>query len=242
LVCAEADLVSVTSQLTANLLADRHGLKPGESFVLAQGFDAHYLDSGKRASEIQLESDALELLYTGSFYSFRRADALLDALTKVEGIRLSIATSVVPDYLKDHAARHPSSVRLLGFLDHRTVLSMQRRSDVLVNIANADPVQIPGKVNEYLGAARPILHIHAGVNDATGLLLETLGAGFDCQATSEDLVPMLERLRDLKRKGDLTLPCRDDQAINAYSWQSLAALWEKHASRLTVSHRAAGHH
>lgn len=230
-VCRQADLVSVTSHATARLLIERHGIALERCFVLPQGFDAGFRDEAP-CSTVSFDRETLELLYTGSFYSFRKADALLGAVTRVPGVRLSIAASITPDYLRTAAAAHPDSVRLLGFVPHRSALSLQRRCDVLVNLANADPVQVPGKVNEYLGAGRPILHVSAGGQDATGELIRTMRMGWQVGATSEEIEAGLRQIRKLKAQGAMACTDRDLEAIAAYSWQRLAADWCRHAGSL----------
>src|SRR5690606_6021948 len=124
--------------------------------VVTQGFDAASTDASAPA-DAPFDDARLELLYTGSLYAFRRVDALLDALRMVPQARLGIAAVTVPEAILDAAKALPGQVRLLGFLPHRATLALQRRADVLVNLANDDPVQVPGKFYEYLGAARPIL-------------------------------------------------------------------------------------
>ena len=85
----------------------------------------------------------------------------------------------MPPVVRHFAETHPDSVRLLGFLGHRQALEAQRAAHVLVNIANADPSQIPGKFNEYLGAARPVLHIAAdGGQDLAAAFVQRTGRGW----------------------------------------------------------------
>ncbi|MDO5505531.1 MAG: glycosyltransferase [Pseudoxanthomonas suwonensis] len=155
-VARKAALVTVTADSAAVLLRERHRtLAPVH--VITQGFVATPpapLDIGTL-----FDPARLELLYTGSFYAFRRPEALLDAVLATPGARLNVATVQAPDVLKRMAAAHPDAIRLLGFLPHLRALQLQRRADVLVNIANADNTQIPGKLYEYAGACRPILHI-----------------------------------------------------------------------------------
>lgn len=236
-VCQQADLISVTSHATAQLLAQRHGIAPGRCFVLTQGFDAGFRDEDEEEAFdlVTFGRNTLELLYTGSFYSFRRADALVEAVTRVSGVRLNIAASLTPDYLRKAAAAYPDSVRLLGFVPHRSALSLQRRCDVLVNLANADPVQVPGKVNEYLGAGRPILHVCAGGLDATGELIQSMRVGWQVGATVEEIEGGLRQIKKLKTQDFLSCADRNFEAIAAYSWQRLAASWCCHAGGLFSS-------
>src|SRR5690606_32512551 len=145
--------VILTNPKAMQQMLERHGSAAPMS-VLTQGFDLTPapLDVGAGL----FDPDRLELLYTGSLYAFRRIDVLLASLRCDPRIRLSIAAVTVPESLLAAARAAPDQLRLLGFLPHRQALALQRQADVLVNIANDDPAQIPGKFYEYLGARRPV--------------------------------------------------------------------------------------
>ncbi|WP_156458438.1 glycosyltransferase [Rhodanobacter sp. Root627] len=232
-VCKNATLVSVTSESFARLLSDRHGLDPSRCMVLPQGFDANVDDQSVAAGIF--EHDLLELLYTGRFYDFRRADALLDAVVGIEGVRLSIATPSAPEYVLRAAAAHPEKVRILGFVKHRSALQFQRRCDVLVNLANEDPVQIPGKVNEYLGSGRPILHVGDAEADATGRLIEALHAGWHVKRNREEIQTLLRQIQRRHATVGIGGEERDVGTIAAYSWQRLAVDWVRRVELLSPS-------
>jgi glycosyltransferase involved in cell wall biosynthesis len=220
-VCTLADLVTVTTVRTAQLLDERHGLPAGKCLVLTQGYDAEFVDNGV-ASPVGFDAQTLELLYTGSFYSFRRADDLIAAVAAVPGVRLSIGTILAPDYVRQAVSDHPDKFRLLGFLPHRTALALQRRSDVLVNLANADPVQVPGKVYEYLGARRALLHICDSESDATSDLIAITGAGWRVAPDRMAIAARLAEMKQLKLDGTLRGAPEGDEQISAHSWQRLA--------------------
>lgn len=234
-VCLRADMVCVTTEKTAALLEQRHGASEGRRLILTQGYDAGFVDERALAGAVPFDPKILELLYTGSFYSFRRADELISAVEAVQGVRLSIATINAPDYVQKAAERHPDKFRLLGFLSHRVALSAQRRCDVLVNIANADPVQIPGKVYEYLGAGKPVMHLRGSVIDATSELIEAVKGGWHVPVQPEGLAELLAQLRSMKSSGRLPERVSDSERVVSHSWQQLSRLWSSEAMRLLTS-------
>jgi glycosyltransferase involved in cell wall biosynthesis len=225
LVCEKADFVTVTSVHARDLLMTRHGIGPDRCHVVTQGYDHRFDDTVVTGSsgEPVFTAGILELLYTGSFYSFRRPDALIAAVLDTPGVRLSVASIMVPDVVVQAAAGHPESVRILGFLPHTHALMLQRRCDVLVNIANADHVQIPGKLYEYLGAQRPILHITDGDADpASGLIRDSGG-----WCVADDTAAIAALLRELvmqkQRLGCIELNPDPDFDRNQYTWERLAS-------------------
>ena len=231
-VCEQADLITVTTPAAAALLEHRHSIPASACYVVTQGYDAVFQPNMSRPVAT-FAPELVELLYTGSFYTFRRADALLSAVTQVAGVRLSIGTIAPPEYLIEAARRHPDKFRLLGFLAHRDALALQRTCDLTVNLANADPVQVPGKIYEYLGAARPVLHLRGPSPDATSQLIEELGAGWHLDPEDGKLPELLSALVDQKRQhGRLLSAGADTRVVQRYSWQSLAQAWVTRVSSI----------
>lgn len=210
--------VIVTNPRAMAQMHERHGTATPIS-VLTQGFDLAPalpdLDDGL------FQGDRLELLYTGSLYAFRRIDVLLAALRCDQRIRLSIAAVTVPESILAAARAMPDQLRLLGFLPHRHALALQRRADVLVNIANDEPAQIPGKFYEYLGAGRPVLHL-ADTPDLVAERIASLRRGWVCANDEADIAARLRLLARAKPRGALDDGLRLDAApVRGHSWQAL---------------------
>lgn len=220
-----ADGITVTAPGTRQLLLERHGAASGVAGieVLTQGFD-DFDGTSAPAWDGLFDDGWLELLYTGSFYQFRRPGALIDAVLAVPGARLNVATAVIPDWLRPWFEAHPDKFRPLGFLPHIGVLALQRQADVLVNIANDNPCQVPGKVYEYLGAARPILHTGNIVEeDVAAALIRGRRRGWVC-SSREEVEVLLRMLVERKRAGQPD-PGEIDlggQAVAEFGWSRQA--------------------
>lgn len=222
-ICRRAALVTVTADSAAALLRQRHR-HCVPIHVVTQGFpDAAIppLDIGEL-----FDPGRLELLYTGSFYSFRRPEALLDAVLGTPGARLNVATVQAPPILRRVAREHPDKVRILGFLPHLQALQLQRQADVLVNIANADSSQVPGKLYEYAGACRPILHIAQNPeNDPSADWIQAHQRGWVVPDTAAALTDMIARIATDKRDGQLGASMDlSMERVSAFSWTQGAAL------------------
>ncbi|WP_187471151.1 glycosyltransferase [Luteimonas viscosa] len=232
-VCMAADRVLVTNPAVAALLTERHGVAATRLSVLTQGFDGR-MDTFEDRGSV---TPPLELLYTGSFYSFRRAEPLLDAVVATPGVRLNIASISVPEHVQAVSRRSPS-IRLLGFLPHVEAMAWQRRCDVLVNLANDDPCQVPGKFYEYLGARRPILHIGNG-DDAAAKLLLGIPRGWVCPADAVTLQTRLEILRDDARAGRIATSLDlSAAAVREYDWAAIGARLDKIINTLMLEREA----
>lgn len=220
-----ADAVTVTTEATRLLLEQRHGPARGRCVTLPQGYDAGVGHEDNPLAEL-FDPARLELLYTGSFYRFRRPEALVEAVLATPGVRLSIASMQVPESVKVQAARHPDRLRLLGFVRHTDALLLQRAAGVLINIANSDPAQIPGKFHEYLGAGRPILHLGKVSGDHAAELLHRAGAGWVCENDGPMVASALAALRDAWRSGRLGADLvRNEAVLQPYRWDSVARIY-----------------
>ncbi|WP_460824026.1 glycosyltransferase [Lysobacter olei] len=232
-ICLGAGFISVTSRGAIDVLADRHGVPREKFLLLTQGYDATFqIEDADLA--ITYEASRLELLYTGSFYSFRRAESLLQAVCNTRDVRLTVATVAAPDYLRAAAMRYPESIRIAGFLPHTSALAAQRGCDVLVNIANADPVQVPGKIYEYLGAGRPIVHLRGVAPDATSMLVKELGVGWELGVDVAELKGLFEKLSraKLSANGQIQAPMARHVGIESFAWRKIAADWQLAARAL----------
>lgn len=218
--CREAAAISVTTEGTRRLLIDRYAIDPAKLWVLTQGFD--------EALACAWSNDALpqgrevRLLYAGRFHPFRSPGALLEAVCATPGVRLVVvAPEVAPGYLA-MAAQSGGRIEFLGERAHADVLRMQLECDVLVNIGNALDAQIPGKLYEYLGSGKPILHLISTDEDPVAPLLERWGRGWSCANDSGQIERLLRHLASdfPTRKSELK---PDEALVGAHGWSKLAA-------------------
>ncbi|MGY1425772.1 glycosyltransferase [Lysobacter sp. A289] len=217
-VCRHADHVTVTTEATRELLARRHGVAPNRISVVTQGFDQRQGAAPSRPEN----GGRLELLYTGSLYSFRRPEVLLEAVAGTPGVRLSIASRQTPEDLLKWARQHPQSVRLLGSLPHQSVLELQRRADVLVDLGNEQVEQVPGKFYEYLGAMKPILYI-GPPDSSAATYLTGIRRGWVRDADIGSVSSLLEHLVGLKAAGQLEAGLElGPSTVSEHSWQFLS--------------------
>jgi len=218
-VCKVATAVSVTTASTRELLLARYAMDPSKIFVLSQGFD----DTLSPTIDLVRESHPgeLHMLYTGRFYPFRNPTALLEAVLELKQIRLTIAAPEVrPEYLA-YAARSDGRIVFLGEQPHAKVLKLQQECDVLVNIGNALSAQTPGKLYEYLGSGKPILHCHSVEDDPVVGLLDEWRRGWSCANDLASLRIFLTALvEDPERL--YAILTDDSHPVLAYGWSNLA--------------------
>ena len=223
-VCALADLITVSSNSTKAVLSNRHDVLGDKFLVITQGYDHRFKVGNESPDCIEFDTTIIELLYTGSFYKFRCPSKLISAVSSVDGVRLNVATIVVPHELDNAAKKSPNKFRMLGFLPHNHALQIQRRCDVLINIGNDDPVQIPGKLYEYLGAKTSILHIFKSPEDQISNLITAANAGWCVADSTEDILECLVAIQNKKRAGQKLFVSKDNAIdVREYCWEYQAA-------------------
>jgi len=226
----KARVISVTNAETASVLSRRHDAKNAAFEVIPQGYVEGESGEGARSTS------NLTLVYTGRLYAFRTATALLEAIARCEGVTLKIAGPELPADVLECANAFPDKIQILGELSHEKSIETQKRADVLVSIGNRDSVQTPGKVIEYFGAHRPLLHIAGDSKDPIPNLLATLNRGVCCPNEAPKIMALLEQLQSMKRQGklDSQFDLRGE-SVESFSWTSVGKQVAELVERLVES-------
>lgn len=230
--CRLADLVTVTTDGTKDLLRKRHDLPPERIEVIPQGFDP-----GQQVTTLQVPAfnpALLELVYTGSLYSFRSIEPLVDVIARLNGVRLTVASGQCPAYFERMWSAYPEKFRYLGFQPHLAAMELQRQADVLVDVANDDPVQVPGKLFEYFQARKPILHLTWEQQDAASRFLDANRIGWSILPASAHLQAFLLQVQKTKVAGKRLLDDPDWSGIEPYRWERLAEQWVRKVSEIVA--------
>lgn len=227
-VCRKAAVVVVTSSATAALLRQRHGSRTAPLVTIPQGF------SPPAVGRVPMVADAacLQLVYTGRFYAFRDPAPLVEAVLRVPGCRLTVAGPELPDSVARLFLEHPDKLTFAGNLPQDEAVSLQRSSDLLVNIGNAGMSQIPGKLMEYLGSGRPVLHLQPDADDPAAAFVAEEQCGYvvplDTTAITVRLSDLVERNRHRRLEDGLRL---GPLVFRKYSWEILGQDFEAACQR-----------
>jgi glycosyltransferase involved in cell wall biosynthesis len=223
-VCGSASSISVTTGGTRDLLIARHGMAPEKVFVLRQGYDDSSSGNPWTPHLKTLEEGGdVHLLYTGRFYPFRDPLALFEAVAAQPRVRLTVVAPEVKTEYLEFAERSGGRIVFMGEQPHHRVLELQSECDVLVNIGNALNAQTPGKLFEYLGSGKPILHCYSVDADPASALVEEWGRGWVCHNDQPSLRVFLAALIESPQQLCATLS-GDNGPIVGYGWSRLAQL------------------
>ncbi|WP_313250469.1 glycosyltransferase [Stenotrophomonas indicatrix] len=216
-VCERSAAVVLTSEATARLFDVRHGVA-SKLHVIPQGFDPPpFVDSDARKGD-----NVLRLVYTGRLYPFRNPMPLLRAVAGIPGCELVLAAPELPDDVEEFLSAGGTGCTWLGSVPHAEAVRLQAGADLVVSIGNAGMTQIPGKVLEYMGSGRPILHVRPDEGDAAAVLIKTERCGYVVDAEVSQISSLLVDLVARKRNGTLEEGLVVGfSAFEKYSWRSL---------------------
>lgn len=219
----QADGVLLTNDQVKQLLCDRHQFTDisNKLICIPQGFPEHLPFNHSETS--LLSAGVMNIVFTGTFYrDFRSPRQFVLALRDLNAN--DIMMTVIgdnPDFIS--AFESISNINFIGKINHFECLAAQRKADLLLNIGNLQSYQLPGKIFEYLGAAKPILHIKTSEDDTGADLVQELNAGLVVKNDRMAIMTGLQHLLELWRNHRLAQSFPPNfAAIAQYSWSARA--------------------
>lgn len=175
-------LVTVTDQ-TAELYRERLGVRAGKVVVARNGIPAF------TAREPRRPGAPFRIVYSGSIYGGRDPRAFIRAVAEVAPECAAAGIPLAVDiFAGDARADVPLDawvadlglgdvVRVHDWLPHAEIQRVLRSADLLLLLAQRQPLQVPNKLYEYLGTRVPILAI-ADEQGETARMLRQAGGHY----------------------------------------------------------------
>lgn len=185
------DHILLTNNCFKEIYCKKYKLSANKITIIPQGFN-----TSEKLSYIK--NNTFTIIYTGTFYKkFRSPKNLIKALQILKDkIPFKfILAGRNEQFLKDFQTLG-ESFEFLGLISHKETLIQQAKADLLINIANDQPEQIPGKGYEYLGSKRPILYI-SNFDDEYAQLIKRINRGLVVKNDAIALVKALSKIYDL---------------------------------------------
>lgn len=181
---SRSSLVLTTTQRFTEQLGMRYPSSHEKFVTISNGYDPDEF------SNIPFEKEKrFTISYLGSFYHHRNPEPILRAVAELIGGKQIDADRVILRFIGGcgeaegraiHALIHQlgltDAVEILPWSPRQHALEMMVRSHVLLLLAEDQPLQIPGKVYDYLGAGSDILAMTG--DGATADLLREIRRGF----------------------------------------------------------------
>lgn len=183
-ISAADHLVTVTDQ-AADLYRERLGRSAGKVVVVRNGIPAVL------ARAVRRQEDSFRIVYGGNIYGGRDPREFLRAALDVarecavRGTQVAVdifvgeATAAGDVLLHDYVVQQGMEgiVRVHGWVGHAEIQRVLQGSDLLLLLAQLQPLQVPNKLYEYLGTGVPILAI-ADEHGETAHMLRQVGGHY----------------------------------------------------------------
>lgn len=186
--------VIAVSQRTASLLRSRRAQVHRPAPLLA----LNGIESFAPPRPATRAPGPVRVLHAGSLYGGRDPRPFFETLARLRNTGRLPAQGLEVDFVGDCEEYQGTPLRdivgscglgamvtLHGRLPHPRVVEMQSRADLLLLLAQKQPLQVPQKLYEYLGAARPIL-AYADEMGETTEMLRHVGGHFVVTERNED--------------------------------------------------------
>jgi len=222
-------IIVTNAGLKAHFLRKYPFLREEKIVTFPQGFDAN-------PSSLKRERNrAFTLSYFGAFYEdFRNPKNFAQALRGLAPGQYKFVLAGRGESFLKYFEGLADRFEYRGLIPHREALALQRASDLLINFANRQDYQVPGKGYEYLGAMRPILQI-SDVEDEFSQLIKRLNRGLVVPNREREIADSIKYLYDLwvaDKMGavfDLSLV-----KVQDYSWEILARKVDQFLERARI--------
>jgi hypothetical protein len=236
-VCVNTDSIMVTNTKFGTRIGKDNALPPEKVILVNQGFDQRWSQTYTIDVSDLWPANRFILLYTGSLYQgFRETGGLISALSKLDDI-VCVFVGDCGNLTNSLHKLDDSRVRLLGRLPHSTCLMLQRRAHLLLSVGNLQDDQVPGKIFEYLGASRPILHLAMSPSDPIPAFLTQLCRGMGIANDEASIIKTLMKLQQRWRTDALDSSFNlENDPISKYSWaEGARKLYDRMQVLLTSS-------
>ena len=228
---AASRVITNTDELRQRLCVEYPEIEQ-RCIAISNGFDAEILgiEAGNvdHVAEQQPDTVGYELCHFGTVYGKRTPVKLFQALSE-----LSQAGAVTPGHLRlrfvgawdstdkicNNLAQGLEKQGLLKReppMSHRLCIEHMKKASVLLVVQPESPLQVPGKIYEYIAVGRPLLLV--GGEGATAGLVQRHNLGMTCPNEVKELKRILHDLVS----GSIHLSPPDRQTVNRFNYSRLA--------------------
>lgn len=223
----DADCVVANTRELADAFAQEVPESSNKIVTITNGYHDGIFPDGRIAEQSRVADAKIELSHFGSVYELRSPIKLLQAIQQLwkagvvtkEDIRVRfIGAWIVEDVACNRLAAELETAGLITReppVAHDAYLNRLAAAQNLLILQQAFPLQIPGKIYEYIASGRPMIIV--GGEGATANLVARHRLGLTFPNSIDQLA---EGLRDLV-EGKITVSCPGNDEIHRFSYGEL---------------------
>lgn len=214
-----ANIIILTNKTVQNSIVQRYNIEPKKIYIVPQGFD--YELTKKYGLSRYKNNDKFVITYTGTFYKeFRNPSELINAIYELSELPIKLIIVGQNELMVDMFQPIKDKIIFIPSVSHEQAIEYQLNCDTLLHMTNKYKEQIPGKIYEYLGAAKPVLCVTYNSDDESAMLISQLKRGIIVENNKTDIKRAIKTLYELwsahklNENFDLTI-----ENCYQYSWQ-----------------------
>ena len=237
--------IAVTTEATARLYASAFPIMAHKIAVIPPLIANDAMASAARP--FTKRSDVTKIVFAGTFYRRIRSPEVLlrifcQLLREPIGARLQLhlfgALNDCADIIDRYRFQLGSQLVVYGIVTREKAIEAQASADVLLNIGNETSFQLPSKVVEYVGMAKPILNIAGGADDSSVAFLNKYPAALSVVSPDgRDLDEgQMERLVAFLKAPPVVDPQLTHEWTSPFRVEAIAALYEQLFTTAVTGH------
>lgn len=165
-----------------------------------------YYDKPGVKSYIEFDKKYINILFSGVVTDdFRSPEKILEFLSllieRSEKIKIFFMGDCYSDSLKNYAAKYPENIIICNHTDIDTAFKTMTCSDILLNINNIIPNQVPSKIFDYFSLGKPIINVQKIENCPSKEYFDKYPLCFTFKEWAPDLAGLESFIKSAKDKG-----------------------------------------
>lgn len=235
-ILTRSDRIIANTPALQEAFTSRYPASAHKIVTITNGYHESLLEPGSNLNVPQMSGTGIELDYYGSVYELRKPGTLLAAIAALADngrirsgdFRVTFTghwgvTDSECNALADRLEAQ-GLVRRISAVNHAEYLERSRSSQHLLVLQQDFPLQIPGKIYEYVATGRPLFLV--GGQGATAELVRAHDLGYVCADNHDDLCEAITAL--VERRLSISPPASETIAAFGYSalTQQLAAVFD----------------
>lgn len=229
-ICKKAcRVITNTHELRLQLQKDYPNIS-GKALTITNGFDPDSFSSHQESASTRRATETkLELCHFGTVYGKRTPVVLLQSLLELHqagrltGKQFCLRFVGAWDVTEPRCEELAQRLEKVGLLKreppmpYQACLQQMNEADALLVIQPDSPLQIPGKIYEYIATRRPLLLI--GGEGATANLVQRHCLGLACSNKGEEIRQLVLDIIEGRQK----LPVPASQEIDRFNYRNITA-------------------
>lgn len=134
-------------------------------------------------------ADKIQCFYAGRFYEdIRNPEKMLEVMSKLEidNMIFSVYGVGCDDILSEYKKSMDNGLEINGYVPYEECAKISLGANILVNLGNSIPNQVPSKVFEYISSGKPVINFYTDEHDTSLYYFRKYGMAYNFNLNNYD--------------------------------------------------------